>query len=80
MDSESEGWYELPGPAEWWPENYNFAGSGWDLLNEDLSQEYAFALAISSRLEVPEEWDRILPTEAELGLMGYGITSKLLNN
>jgi hypothetical protein len=80
VDGESEGWYELPGPAEWWPENYDFAGSGWDPLNEDLSQEYAFALAMSSGSEVPEEWDRMLPTEAELGLMGHGITSKLLGD
>ena len=66
-------------PAESWLENYNFTGSRWDPLNEDLSQEYAFALAMSSGSEVPEEWDRMLPTETELSLMGYGITSKLLS-
>jgi len=35
---------------------------------------------MSSGLEVLEEWDQILPTEAELGLMGHGITSKLLGD
>ena len=57
VNSESEGWYELSGPMEQWPENYDFARSRQDLLNEDFSQEYAFALAMSSGLKVLEEWN-----------------------
>ena len=25
VGDESRGWYELPGPAEWWPNDYDFA-------------------------------------------------------
>ena len=72
------GWYDLPGPAEWWPDNYDFGKYGWEAPNEDLVQEFVFALAMSTGDVVPEEWDQVLPTEEELGLIGSSIARKLL--
>ena len=63
---------------EWQLNNYNFAKNGWEPPREDLSQEYAFALVMSTADEVPEDWDHVLPTEEELGLISSGIASKLL--
>ena len=68
----------MPGLAEWWPNDYDFAKNGWEPPREDLSQEYAFTLIMSTANEVPEDWDRVLSTEEELGLIGSGIASKLL--
>ena len=41
-------------------------------------QKFTFALAISTGEVVLEEWDQVLPTEEELGLIGSSIARKLL--
>lgn len=40
---EMRDWYTLPGPAEWWPEDYNFEKNGWDV---DLNQQEACQKAL----------------------------------
>ena len=78
VGDESGEWYELTGSTEQWPNDYNFANNGWKPSREDLSQEYAFALVMSTGDKVLEDQDHILLIEEELGLISSGIASKLL--
>jgi hypothetical protein len=73
-----DGWYYLPGPADWWPENYDFEKHGWEPCEEDLGQQAAFNLANGYMDDVPEEWDKVLPTEDELGFIPSNIAARLL--
>ena len=31
-------WYNLPGHADWWPEDYDYAGNGWDVGMVDCGE------------------------------------------
>ena len=31
--TKKEDWYDLPNPAEWWKENYNYKKYGWNITN-----------------------------------------------
>jgi hypothetical protein len=61
MEIDNDEEYELPGPAEWWPEGYNFKGHGfwvpeqedakgykaaWDLMYQSLDKLKANGLSL----------------------------------
>jgi hypothetical protein len=43
-----EGWYTLPGPACWWPDDYDFDGNGFSLPDEDMRYEEVFSLVFDT--------------------------------
>jgi hypothetical protein len=54
LTKETSDWYTLPGPAEWWPEEYDFAGNGWDV---DCSRETAYQKALDLFIESSQPAD-----------------------
>ncbi|KAI9853714.1 MAG: hypothetical protein M1813_001830 [Trichoglossum hirsutum] len=55
--SPESGWYELPGPSSWWPDNYDYRKHGFDVSVTYLRYQEALALVLNDFDEVPEMWD-----------------------
>ena len=57
MKMDVDGFYDLPGPAEWWSEGYDYQKHGWPV--EDMSGEgtaYMHALRIVLDNDKPENF------------------------
>ncbi|KAI9840974.1 MAG: hypothetical protein M1837_001103 [Sclerophora amabilis] len=50
-------WVTLPGPAEWWPEEYNFEKHGWIVGEAEMNQELVFSWLFQK--EIPKEQNQI---------------------
>lgn len=61
---ESNEWMTLPGPAEWWPENYDYAQHGFDTPSTNDGYQTAFFI-VHSR-EEPPEFELVNPASNEL--------------
>ena len=48
-----EGWYTLLGPAEWWPEDYDYEGHNFAMPREDMHQIEAYHLAMTLAADLP---------------------------
>jgi hypothetical protein len=71
-----DGWYDLPGPAEWYPEDYNFKKHGFDVLAKDDGHEEAFTMVWAE--SEPERFNMILPSMDELQVMPDGLQTQLI--
>ena len=48
-----EGWYTLPRPAEWWPEDYDYEDHNFAMPREDICQIEAYYLAMTPAADLP---------------------------
>jgi hypothetical protein len=64
MDAE---YVELPGPAEWWPENYDYEKHGFAVPAVDNGYQEAFAMVFSD--EEPERYAFVFPSDDDLRVM-----------
>lgn len=78
--SPESGWYELPGPSSWWPDNYDYRKHGFDVSVTYLRYQEALALVLNDFDEVPEMWDQVFPSETELCLVSDTLEGRLLLN
>jgi hypothetical protein len=60
---------ELPGPASWWPDDYDYRACGWE-ADPDSDAAYDAAVMIMTDYdEVPEEFSRYYPDDNMLTLL-----------
>lgn len=67
VGDESNEWVTLPGPAEWWPENYDYAQHGFDTPLTNDGYQSAFFMMHAS--EEPLEFGLVNPAENELQVL-----------
>ena len=81
-DDAAAGWYTLPGPGSWWPDDYDFSRHGFDLPNENLGQLEAWQLVWDGSYKatgiVPRSWERTLPSDVELAMVSNTIEGNML--
>jgi hypothetical protein len=58
---------ELPGPANWWPKDYDFERHRFDVPSADNGEEEAFAMLFVD--EEPERYAFIFPSDQDLRVM-----------
>lgn len=78
--SPESSWYELPGPSDWWPENYDYRRHGFDVSAVNLRHQEALTLVLNDFEEVPEVWNEVFPSETELCLVSDTLEGRLLLN
>jgi len=64
---ESKEWVTLPGPEEWWPENYDYVQHGFDTPLTNNGYQTAFFMMHA--LEEPLEFKLVNPDENELQVL-----------
>jgi hypothetical protein len=76
------GWITLPGPAHWWPHDYDYESCGFALPQQNIGQEEAFKLVLDRSWErtgkTPPLWDRVLPSDHELGVVSETVEGDVL--
>lgn len=58
---------DLPGPAEWWPENYDYKRYGFEIPDIDNGHEEAFAMLHVN--DEPERYAFVFPADDDLRVM-----------
>jgi hypothetical protein len=66
-----EDWYELPGPAQWWPKDYDFVGHDWEdgiWVDPNLAHDAYDVIATkwTKKFFPVEEIERLDPSMSEL--------------
>jgi hypothetical protein len=67
---------ELPGPAEWWTEDYDYVKYGFDIPLVDNGQSEAFAMLFED--EEPIRYNLIFPSDVSLRLMEDSAEARLI--
>jgi hypothetical protein len=66
-DVDDEGWAELPGLAEWWPDDYDYESNGFEV---PLSHEgYIQAFNMLFVTTIPKEFAFVDPSNKELKVL-----------
>jgi hypothetical protein len=68
--ADSRNWYDLPGPADWWLDSYDFEKYGWDI---DISKVSGYKLAYEyfheySAVNIPKNFQNMRWDPAEFYL------------
>jgi hypothetical protein len=58
---------DLLGPAEWWPEDYDYQAYGFEVPEIDNGHEEAFEMLFHN--EVPAKYNLIFPSNDDLRVM-----------
>lgn len=58
---------DLPGPAEWWSDDYDYQGHGFEVPQSDNGHQAAFALLLQT--EWSAQYNLVFPSDVELRLM-----------
>jgi hypothetical protein len=54
-------WYNLPGPAEWWPDGYDYEKHGWEVTSDAvLTRKHDSALKLVFALNEPENVTEVI--------------------
>ena len=78
IDRDNEtGWYTLPGPADWWPDHYDYKAFGFDIEAGD-SGKYERAFHMIFELMQPESFKWILPGMDELMMLSHTREAEVL--
>ena len=64
---DDDGWVELPGPADWWPDSVDKTGFGFSI--SQTGHEEAMRMVIGQGEPENGLFDRIYPSDKELILM-----------
>ena len=76
MDLGGNEWITLPGPAEWWPEDYDFIKHGFDTPLRDDGHQAAFFMLFAR--DKPAEFELVLPAHLELRVLPNTLESRRL--
>lgn len=58
---------DLPGPAEWWVDGYDYRGFGFDVPEFDDGHNAAFELLFEA--QAPPQYDLVFPSHDDLRVM-----------
>jgi hypothetical protein len=72
----TDAWYELPGPADWWPEDYDLVEHGFAPSN--ISRNFERAFEIIFEPTEPKDFVFVLPGDSELVMMEAGWEATML--
>jgi hypothetical protein len=73
MSPAGSQWIDLPGPAMFWPEGYNFELFGFSVPPPEKAALYQHAFEIAAFENVaPEDFGLVLPSGGELVMMEEG--------
>ena len=64
FEESDDGWVTLPGPAIWWPNDYNYAQHGFDTPLADNGYKAAFLMIFAAK--EPAEFELISLVKDEL--------------
>jgi hypothetical protein len=67
MVEEDPEWSTLPGPSDWWPEDFNYAKHGFDIPSDKDGFLEAFLLLQAD--DPPAEFDLVSPNKHEFRLL-----------
>jgi hypothetical protein len=60
QNSQDDEWYELPGPAAWWPDDYDYAGNGWEMDTDDnVKKSQIFAIELLGKGTAPPDFQNM---------------------
>ena len=71
-----EEWIDLPGPAEWWPDDYDINEAGFAFLTDVSGCEEAFKMILTKDEPEDGSYERILPSGTELRLLEDTATTR----
>lgn len=71
------GWYTLPGPADWWPDQYDYKKFGFD-VEAGNGEKYERAFQMMFELTPPELFKWILPGMDELMMVNHTRETEVL--
>ena len=70
----------MSGPAEWWPEDYDYEGHNFAMPRKNMHQIEAYYLAMTPAADFPTLWNKVFPSEMELRLVSDSVEGRLLRD
>jgi hypothetical protein len=79
--ADEEEWIDLPGPAAFWPDDYDIESSGFGLPPHSKASLYQRAFEIATmEEEEPKDFGLLVPSNEELVMMDLGGAAMHLRN